>query len=226
MGKALDAIQNPRQRKFCIEFIVDNNGTQAAIRAGYSENSARQTAAKLLSKANIQAAIAELKKEQEARTIGDADKVIHELALIAFSDIKKFVTWAPEERVVGVDPNGRPVKVTVDCIHLLPSADVDGRVIQEVSHTQHGIKIKLYDKVEALMALGEHFGVLGKKRMEVTGKDGGPIEHHHTGRFAGMSDKELAALILQAAKDIAEGEVEDVPKKESSGSQWDAYGGR
>lgn len=203
MGKALEEIKNPRQRQFCIEFIVDNNGTQAAIRAGYAENSARQTAAKLLSKANIQAAIAELKKEQEARTIGDADKVIHELALIAFSDIKKYVSWAPEERVVGVDPNGRPVKVKVDSIHLLPSTDVDGRVIQEVSQTQHGLKIKLHNKVEALKMLGEHFGVIGTKRIEMTGKNGGPIQHQvDNARFAGMSDKDLAALILQAAKDI------------------------
>lgn len=203
MGKALEEIKNPRQRQFCIEFIVDNNGTQAAIRAGYAENSARQTAAKLLSKANIQAAIAELKKEQEARTIGDADKVIHELALIAFSDIKKFVSWAPEERVVGVDPNGRPVKVIVDNIHLRPSSDVDGRVIQEVSQTQHGLKIKLHNKVEALKMLGEHFGVIGTKRIEMTGKNGGPIQHQvDNARFAGMSDKDLAALILQAAKDI------------------------
>lgn len=203
MGKALDSINNPRQRRFCVEFIKDNNGTKAAIRAKYSENSARQTAAKLLSKANIQAAIAELKKEQEARTIGDADKVIHELALIAFSDIKKYVSWAPEERVVGVDPNGRPVKTMVDCIHLLPSDEVDGRVVQEVSQTQHGLKIKLHNKVEALKMLGEHFGVIGTKRIEMTGKNGGPIQHQvDNARFAGMSDKDLAALILQAAKDI------------------------
>lgn len=222
MGKALDAIKNPRQRRFCVEFMKDNNGTQAAIRAKYAESSARQIAARLMSKASIQAAIAELKKEQEARVIGDADKVVHELALIAFSDIKNFVSWAPEERVLGVDPNGRPVKTTVDYIRLRPSDQVDGRVVQEVSHTRHGVKIKLFDKVDALKLLGEHFGVLGNRKVEVTGKDGGPVRHEvDNARFSGMSDRDLATLILQAASDIMSSEAGEGEEAEEGGGEED-----
>lgn len=51
---------NDQQERFCHEYIVDLNGTQAAIRAGYSENSARQIASENLSKPNIRGRINEL----------------------------------------------------------------------------------------------------------------------------------------------------------------------
>lgn len=56
-----------RQRLFCKEYLVDLNATQAAIRAGYSENTARQIASQNLSKVNIQDFIQELqdKKSKE-----------------------------------------------------------------------------------------------------------------------------------------------------------------
>jgi phage terminase small subunit len=43
----------PKQLAFCQEYVVDKNGTQAAIRAGYSENSANEQAAQLLAKLSI-----------------------------------------------------------------------------------------------------------------------------------------------------------------------------
>ena len=58
-----------RQEKFISEFIVSNNGTQAAIAAGYSPRSARQQASRLLTKANISIAIKK-KRSQAARISG------------------------------------------------------------------------------------------------------------------------------------------------------------
>ena len=65
-----------QQEAFCLEYIVDLNGTKAAIRAGYSESCARQQASRLLSNANIQDRIAELKEERSKRTKIDADWVL------------------------------------------------------------------------------------------------------------------------------------------------------
>lgn len=73
----------PKQEKFCIEYLVDLNGTQAAIRAGYSKRSATVTAARMLTKANIQEKIRELKDAQEKRTLVTADFVITGLKTIA-----------------------------------------------------------------------------------------------------------------------------------------------
>ncbi|WP_250230020.1 terminase small subunit [Anaeropeptidivorans aminofermentans] len=53
-------LKNERHECFCYKYIIDLNGTQAAIRAGYSEKTARVTVAKLLTKANIQNRISKL----------------------------------------------------------------------------------------------------------------------------------------------------------------------
>lgn len=66
------------QVRFVEEYLVDLNGTQAAIRAGYSEKTARQAAAENLSKPVIQAAIAEARLRQQERTEITADAVLRE----------------------------------------------------------------------------------------------------------------------------------------------------
>jgi len=53
----------PKQQRFVEEYVIDWNGTQAAIRAGYSERSARVTASRLLTKANVKVAIERIKEE-------------------------------------------------------------------------------------------------------------------------------------------------------------------
>ena len=50
-----------RQLRFCAEYVADNNGTAAAIRAGYSGSSAKQQSSRLLTKANV---IAEISRRQ------------------------------------------------------------------------------------------------------------------------------------------------------------------
>ena len=68
-----------KQEAFCIEYMVDLNATQAAIRAGYSETSARQIAADNMSKHDIADRIAELQTERSNRTLVTADYVINGL---------------------------------------------------------------------------------------------------------------------------------------------------
>ena len=69
----------PRQRRFVDEYLVDLNGTQAAIRAGYSVSGARAHACKLLTNANIQAAISAAQAARQERTELTADEVIRDL---------------------------------------------------------------------------------------------------------------------------------------------------
>lgn len=57
----------PRQQRFVDEYLIDLNATQAAIRAGYAENSARVTAARLLTKADICAAVSEAQNKRAAK---------------------------------------------------------------------------------------------------------------------------------------------------------------
>ena len=69
----------PRQQRFVDEYLVDLNGTQAAIRAGYSVSGARAHACKLLTNANIQAAISVAMSQRKERTELTADEVIRDL---------------------------------------------------------------------------------------------------------------------------------------------------
>lgn len=71
---------NAKQEAFCREYIIDLNATQAAIRAGYSERSANQFAARLMAKDSIQARIAELSADRSARTQITADWVLEQAA--------------------------------------------------------------------------------------------------------------------------------------------------
>ena len=79
----------PKQQRFVDEYLIDMNATQAAIRAGYSANAAAEQGYEHLRKPHIQMAIAEARKAMQERTQITADKVITELALIAFADARE-----------------------------------------------------------------------------------------------------------------------------------------
>lgn len=73
-----------KQRRFVDEYLIDLNATQAAIRAGYSVKTAREQASQNLTKLNIQQAISEKMAERSKRTGVNQDRIVLELAKIAF----------------------------------------------------------------------------------------------------------------------------------------------
>lgn len=56
-------LENPRRERFCQEYVVDLNATQAATRAGYSRKTAKQQGSVLLTNPEVQARVAELQNE-------------------------------------------------------------------------------------------------------------------------------------------------------------------
>lgn len=68
-----------RYELFCQEYVVDYNGTQAAIRAGYKEKSARQQASRLLASEEVLTRISELQKDQLDRLALSQDYVVLQL---------------------------------------------------------------------------------------------------------------------------------------------------
>jgi phage terminase small subunit len=77
----------PKKQCFVNEYLRDLNGTQAAIRAGYSAPTANRAAARLMSEPEILAAIEEAKASRERRTNVDADFVLERLFQEAVADI-------------------------------------------------------------------------------------------------------------------------------------------
>ena len=71
-----------KQKRFCDEYLIDLNATQAAIRAGYSKKTAREQASRLLSNVNVQAYIQEQMKARSERTQISQDKVLQDIETV------------------------------------------------------------------------------------------------------------------------------------------------
>ena len=91
MAKSKTSGLEDKQEMFCREYLKDLNGTQAAIRAGYSAKTARQISDNLLSKVGIQTFINSLKEKRADKLEISAEKVLAELAKIGFSDLGEYL---------------------------------------------------------------------------------------------------------------------------------------
>lgn len=151
---------NPRQQRFCQEYIVDLNGTQAAIRAGYKEKNAAVVASQNLNKLNIQDKIQELQIERSKRTEITADDVIKELAKLGFSNMMDYITTQPDGSCftdlskLTRDQSAAISEITTD--EYVEGRGEDSRLIKK-------IKLKLHDKVSALEKIGRHLGMFTDK---------------------------------------------------------------
>lgn len=85
------AALEPRQQRFVQEYLIDLNGTQAAIRAGYSPRTANEQAAGLLAKPSVRAAVEEGQKKLQAKLEMNAERVVQKLAQIATADPRELV---------------------------------------------------------------------------------------------------------------------------------------
>ncbi len=167
-----------KQQRFCEEYLVDLNATQAAIRAGYSEKSARLSGHRNMTNDNIQALLQIGRKKLSQRTGVTAERVIEELALVAFTNMQDYIR---------VDADGQP---GLDWKALTRE---QGAALSEVTTevTVSGTrktKFKLHSKMSALDLLGKHFGLFITK-VEHTGADGEPLA-------IGISDMELKQRVL------------------------------
>ena len=82
-----------RQRLFVEHYLVDGNAAAAAIRAGYSRNRADSAGHRLKNLPQVREALA-LAQAERLRQVGlSRERVLEELARIAFADIRDFLTW-------------------------------------------------------------------------------------------------------------------------------------
>jgi phage terminase small subunit len=188
-------IVNKRQRQFCDEYLIDLNATQAAIRAGYAEKYASTNAHKLLQITAIKEKIDELMAERAKRTEITQDRVLKELAIIAFSNAADYAAVVDEETYVEVDgewiklldDDGNPVmKRTVKPVLTGSLTDEQKRALSVIKKGRDGFEVKPYDKVRALELLGKHLGMFQDK-VEVTGEINNPL--------ADLTTEELKKLI-------------------------------
>lgn len=145
-----------KHEKFCNEYLVDLNLTQAYLRV-YPKSkpeAARRSASDLLTNPDIQARIAELMRAREQRTQVTQDRVVQRLANIAFGDLGMICTWT-DMGLVLKDSKDLTVeeRAIIDSVNIKPVSDGDGGIL--------GVdkKVNLKDSVKALELLGKHLGM-------------------------------------------------------------------
>ena len=168
-----------KRKRFVDEWLIDFNGTQAAIRAGYSEKTAAATAARLLRNVNIQAEIARRQKDLQRRTEVTQDRVVKELARVAFADASDYAcieTYMYENKDGTLSPLQVVSPKDTDTL-----SDDQRAAIAGIKQGANGIEIKLHDKIKALELLGRHIGMFNDK-ISLSGADGGPLTFRWEGK--------------------------------------------
>ena len=168
-----------KQIRFVDEYLVDFNGTQAAIRAGYSEKTAAATAARLLRNVNIQAEISRRQKDLQRRTEVTQDRVVKELARIAFANIADYVHVETQTRT---KDDGTEVTYQTVMFNETQELSADQRAaLAVVKQSVNGFELKLHDKIKALELLGRHIGMFNDK-LSLSGTDSGPLTFRWEGK--------------------------------------------
>ena len=146
---ALGELQG-RRRAFVEHYLIDTNGAQAAIRAGYAAGSAKVTGSRLLADANVQRAIRLGMEARSIRTRITADQVLQEIARLGLSDIRK---------VAGLGSGALALSDLDDDTAAAVTKFVVVRKGGEKSEEMQEIRVELAPKLPALERLGRHLGL-------------------------------------------------------------------
>lgn len=143
-----------KQKRFIEEYLIDLNATQAAIRAGYSPDTAKAIGSENLTKPDIRAQIDRAMAERSKRTGVNAERVVQELAKIAFVNAAEVI-----------DPKTATVKEDA-----LPEDTAAIQSVKVKTFGEDGLEreIKMAGKLKALELLGKHLGMF-KDRIELSG---------------------------------------------------------
>lgn len=143
-----------KERRFVAEYLIDCNGTQAAIRTGYSAKSATSQASDLLRKPNIRAAIEHALAQHDVA----AGRIIAELAAVAFGNMGDFINVGGDTAADVIKSlRGLPRAHAAAIQELTVETYVEGG--GEDAKTVKRVKLKLTPKLPALVKLGERLGM-------------------------------------------------------------------
>lgn len=161
----------PRQEAFAQEYLIDLNGTQAAIRAGYSPKTANEQAVRLLANVSIRSRIQEAMKEREKRTHITQDRVLQELARLAFGDLRRaFKEDGTLKLPHEWDDDTAAMMAGVDTLTTSVGSD------DETPMSLTTKKVKVFDKGTALTLAMRHLGLLNDK-LQIDAKVTGGVKY-------------------------------------------------
>lgn len=148
----------PKQKMFVEEYLIDLNATQAAIRAGYSPKTARDIGCENLTKPNISEEISKKMAERSRRLGVSADRVVAELAKIAFVNVS---------HCIDVHTGKVRDDATEDDLAAIQGIRIK-RMDNEFGSSEE-VEVKFCDKKGSLELLGKHLGIF-KDKLSVEGE--------------------------------------------------------
>jgi phage terminase small subunit len=164
-----------KQKLFCQFFANNNNATQAAIKAGYSKQTARMIGYENLTKPYIRLEVNRLKKIMQQSVMLSPDDIVERYMRIAFSDMTDVAEWGteliPDIDAAGnmqVDHEGNIKMIRRNYFTFKNHDEVDGGLICEIKMGRQGLSVKLEDRQKALAWLADYFNMnpMNKHKMQ------------------------------------------------------------
>jgi phage terminase small subunit len=195
----------PKQRLFIEAYLIHKNASKAAIAAGFSERSANNQGTRLMANDAIRGEIEARLASTLDRYAITSDRIIRELAKIAFGNIGDFIT---------VEEGGGAIvdfgTATREQMASLKSIEIDERTIDGPAPGVRKVKISMSDKRQALMDLAKIARMLPADRHEHSGSIEHIVKPEHKIDIEAMSPEEreqLRTLLLAA---VHKGPITDV----------------
>lgn len=178
-----------RQQIFVNEYLKLWNASEAARRAGYSGRTAASQGQRMLRNVEILAEI----ERRKAELVMSADEVLLRLTEQGRASYADYFA-----------PDG-----TVKLEQMI--ADGKGHLIKKIKPTKEGLEIEFYDAQAALALLAKAHGL---DRIELTGRNGGPIQTEHTekhdlSKLTSDQLRELRGLLVKVSPGSASDEAAD-----------------
>lgn len=150
-----------REIRFCEEYIATGfNGTEAAIRAGYSKKTAASIASENLRKPKIKRYIEARTKAVQEQIEVSQEMIMSELKTIGFSKITDYLSI--DEKEVRRKVRGKLTTLKFKAVDLFTTDSMKEEhipAIASIKQGKEGIELKLHDKVRALELMGKHRGM-------------------------------------------------------------------
>ncbi len=168
-----------RHQKFIVEYIKDFNGQRAAIAAKFSKKTARSKASQLLTKVNIQQALAEVVGIIFRADIADAQELREYWTMIKRGSVSDVCSWNEKD---GISWSASSEEMDRNTAKLIKKIKTTTRTSAKGDWAEVETSVELHDPLRASELLARDLGML-KDKIEHSGPDGGLIEGKITVEF-------------------------------------------
>ena len=181
------------QQRIATNVLAGMSQRQAYYDAGGSattDQSADASASEILSTLTVKEFMDAMKEEAVSNAVMSRQEALERLSNFARTDLKDLVEFGSYE--LGEDGDGNPIVQAAWKIKDSVLQDpMKIAAISELTAGKEGIKIKTHSPITAIQQLAKMQGWEAPEKKEITGKDGGPIQHQHLDE---LTDEQLAAI--------------------------------